>query len=123
MAKLIREEITEHGFTCYWFECFDCGNEYFKWTNNKRTSCYCPDCYNKRQQALTKIREQRKHQEAINKVLKEIRAEIAKDLENTENDYQEMGEHMDLGITIGLQMALDTIDKHIPNSVDASKAD
>lgn len=122
MAKLIREEITEHGFTCYWFECSDCGNEYFKWTNNKRTSCYCTDCYNKRQQALTKIREQRKHQEAINKVLKEIRAEIAKDLENTENDYQETGEHMDLGITIGLQMALDTIDKHIPNSVDASKA-
>ena len=113
MAKLIREEITEHGFTCYWFECSDCGNEYFKWTNNKRTSCYCIDCYNKRQQALTKIREQRKHQDAINKVLKEIRAEIAKDLENTENDYQEMGEHMDLGITIGLQMALDTIDKHI----------
>ena len=122
MAKLIRKEKTEHGFTCYWFECSDCGNEYFKWTNNKRTSCYCTDCYNKRQRELTKKREQRKYQEAINKVLKEIRAEIAKDLENTENDYQEMGEHMDLGCVLGLEMALETIDKHIQNSVDASKA-
>ena len=122
MAKLIREEITEHGFTCYWFECSDCGNEYFKWTNNKRTSCYCTDCYNKRQKELTQKREQRKHQEAINKVLKEIRAEIALGLIRSNKDYLKTSDHMDFGVCIGLEMALDTIDKYIPNSVDASKA-
>lgn len=106
MAKLIREEITEHGFTCYWFECSDCGNEYFKWTNNKRTSCYCIDCYNKRQQALTKIREQRKHQDAINKVLEDIKAEIAEKVSHYE--------HFSSSNTAnGLNMALKIIDKHI----------
>lgn len=44
--------------------------------------------------------------------LEKIRAEITKDLENTQNDYDDLGERTDLGTILGLEMALETIDKH-----------
>ena len=56
-------------------------------------------------------------------VVKEIRAEIALDLIRSNKDYLKTSDHMDFGVCVGLEIALDTIDKHIPNSVDASKAD
>ena len=46
-------------------------------------------------------------------VLDAIRTEIAEDLKNADEEYRTTNDHMDIGICIGLKMALDTIDKHM----------
>jgi len=75
-AKLIRTEKTEWGDTKYFCECSVCGNEYYRWNYNKRTTCYCLDCYNKRQRENAKAWQKRKQQECVDKVLEEIKTEI-----------------------------------------------
>lgn len=85
-AKLIRTEKTDWGATLYYFECSKCGNEYYRWSYNKRTTCYCSDCYNKRQREQAKAWQKRKLQEYADKVLKDIKAEI-KDLCNEPARY------------------------------------
>lgn len=77
-AKLIRTEKTSWGATHYVLECSVCGGEYYKWQYNKRTSCICSKCAEKRNYEQTKAREQRKQQDRINKVLEDIKAEIEK---------------------------------------------
>ena len=50
MTKLIRVEKNPRGLSyldTYYFECSDCGKEYFRHANNKRISPYCGKCQRK----------------------------------------------------------------------------
>ena len=104
-AKLIRTEKTEWGATQYFFECSECGGEYFKWKYNKRTSNICSKCCDKRQQKLTKIREQRKQQECIDDVLRKISAELQRMADDEWNKQ--------VGSSKGLEDAIDVINGYI----------
>jgi len=75
-AKLIRTEKTEWGLPLYYFECSKCGNEYYRWSYSKRTTCLCSDCYKKRQREQAKAWQKRKLQEYADKVLEDIKTEI-----------------------------------------------
>lgn len=54
-------------------------------------------------------------------VLDKIRAEIIENLSNAENGCKRTQDDIDYGICIGLQMALDVIDKHNVESEDKEK--
>lgn len=47
-----------------------------------------------------------------------IRAEIAEDMTNATKEAKQTQDDIDCGITIGLQMALDTISKHMAEGSD-----
>ena len=49
----------------------------------------------------------------LNEVLDKIRAEIANELLNAENESRYTQDDIDCGISVGLKRALDTIDKYI----------
>lgn len=46
-------------------------------------------------------------------VIEDIKAEIAEDLSNAEKESKQTQDDVDAGICIGLQMALDMVEKHI----------
>lgn len=105
-AKLIRTEKTEWGATQYYFECSKCGNEYYRWSYSKRTTCLCSDCYNKRQREQAKAWQKRKLQEYADKVLEDIKAEI----QSIRSSWEKDNYHDEAN---ALTLALEIIDKHI----------
>ena len=67
-AKLIRIEKNPKGLRyldTYYFECIDCGEEYFRHKNDSRTSPYCGKCQRKYDNEKQKKRMQAKNTRSI----------------------------------------------------------
>ena len=81
MAKLIRVEKNPRGLSyldTYYFECSDCGKEYFRHANNKRISPYCGKCQrkhdNEKQKERLKAKKNQSIIEELEKMWEKIRA-------------------------------------------------
>ena len=81
MAKLIRVEKNPRGLSyldTYYFECSDCGKEYFRHANNKRINPYCGVCQRKHDNEKQKERLKAKKNQGIISELEKIKIEIIK---------------------------------------------
>ncbi|MBO5809666.1 MAG: hypothetical protein J6R32_02440 [Bacteroidales bacterium] len=79
-AKLIRVEKNTKGISyldTYYFECADCGKEYFRHTNNKRINPYCGPCQKKHDYEKQKERLKAKKNQGIIAELEKIKEEIS----------------------------------------------
>lgn len=90
-------------FRTYEFECIDCGKHFTRRRFDSRTNPYCPICHRKHENERQRERIKAKKQMAINDVLDKISAEI-KDRIDTEP--------ISSGEAIGMEMALDIVEKH-----------
>lgn len=109
MAKLIRVEKNPRGLSyldTYYFECSDCGKEYFRHANNKRINPYCGTCQRKHDNEKQKERLKTKRNQSTIEELKKIKAEI------TACTQQEEGE-VPACINYGIKLSTEIVEKHI----------
>ena len=102
-AKLIRVIPSDVAwyFTEYEYECIKCKAHYFRKQHSNRINPYCCTCNAEITRERQKINAKRSEQRKINKVLKEIRTEIASNC----NENMDRNE--------GIYIAIKIIDKHI----------
>lgn len=81
-AKLIRVEKNAKGISyldTYYFECADCGKEYFRHANNKRINPYCGKCQRKHNNEKQKEKLKAKKNQDIIAELEKIKKKIKND--------------------------------------------
>ena len=91
MTKLIRVEKNPRGLSyldTYYFECSDCGKEYFRHANNKRISPYCGKCQRKHDNEKQKERLKAKKNQSTIEELEKIKAEAEELIELCDSDYE-----------------------------------
>ena len=90
MIKLIRVEKNPRGLSyldTYYFECLDCGKEYFRHANNKRISPYCGKCQRKHDNEKQKERLKAKKNQSTIEELEKIRVKITACTSQGEGDF------------------------------------